>query len=171
MFSLFENPQVRKHDTTEGFGYYEDIHLLDDIGDLPGIKAASYQTVMFKPLCGLFNQSKYLPLRYMPIEIELELADNDAPIITNFGDKFTAANTQIAWTIQNCQIKCDILSLDNALDNSYVNHLLGGNTLKIVYATYISSIQTVTSEDSQVNVSRSLTSLRSVFMSLDKNIY
>ena len=38
---------------------------------------------MFKPLCGLFNQSKYLPLRYMPIELELELADNDAPTITD----------------------------------------------------------------------------------------
>jgi hypothetical protein len=170
MFSLFENPQVRKNDTTEGFGYHEDIQMLDDIADLPGIYSGSYQTVMFKPLCGLFNQSKYLPLRYMPIEIELELADNDAPIITNFGAKFTAANTSLSWKIQNCQIKCDILSLDNALDNSYVNHLIGGNTLKNVYDTYISSIQTVTSEDAQVNVSRSLTSLRSVFMSLEKHL-
>jgi hypothetical protein len=39
---------------------------------------------MFKPLCGIFNQTQYLPLRYMPIELELELADNDAPIITDF---------------------------------------------------------------------------------------
>jgi hypothetical protein len=128
MFSLFENPQVRTNDTTEGFGYYEDIQVLNDISDLPGIKAASYQTVMFKPVCGLFNQSKYLALRYMPIELELEVADNDAPIITNFGAKFAAVNTSISWKIQNCQIKCDILSLDNALDNSYVNHLLGCNT-------------------------------------------
>jgi hypothetical protein len=54
MLSLFENPQVRKNDTTEGFGYYEDIQLFDDIADLPGIYSGSYQTVMFKPLCGLF---------------------------------------------------------------------------------------------------------------------
>jgi phage-related tail fiber protein len=106
----------------------------------------------------------------MPIEIELELTDNDAPIITNFGAKFTAANTSISWKLQNCQIKCDILSLDNALDNSYVNHLLRGNTLKIVYDTYVSSIQTITSEYAQVNVSRSLTSLRSVFMSLEQHV-
>ena len=39
---------------------------------------------MFKPLCGLFNQAICLPLRYMPIELELELADWDAPIITDF---------------------------------------------------------------------------------------
>jgi hypothetical protein len=125
---------------------------------------------MFKPLCGLFNQTKYLPLRYMPIELELELADNDAPIITDFNTLYTAENTSKTWRIENCQIKCDIVSLDNALDNSYVNHLLGGNTLKIVYDTYISSLQTIVSADCQVNVSRSLTSLRSVFMSLDKNL-
>ena len=49
-----------------------------------------------------------------------------------------------------------------------MNHLLGGNKLNIVYDTYISSIQTLTSADYQVNVSRSLTALRSVFMSFDK---
>ena len=49
-----------------------------------------------------------------------------------------------------------------------MNHLLGGNKLKVVYDTYISSIQTITSADCQGNVSRSLTALRSVFMSFDK---
>ena len=29
--------------------------------------------VIFKPMFGLFNQEKLLPLRYMPIQIELEL--------------------------------------------------------------------------------------------------
>ena len=135
---------------------------------------------MFKPFCGLFNQTKYLPLRYMPIELELELSDVDSPIVTDFAPNFapadgvpdpgyfTAANTSTSWCLQNCLIKCDVLSLDNALDNSYVNHLLGGNTLKIVYDTYISSLQTLTGPDTQINVSRSLTSLRSVFVSLDK---
>ena len=70
--------------------------------------------------------------------------------------------------LKNCQIKCNILSLDNSLDNSYVNHLLGGNTLKVGYDSYISALQTITSADTQANVSRSLTALRSVFMSLDK---
>jgi hypothetical protein len=170
MFNLFENPQTRLNDTSEGFGYLDDIGELDETAEIPGVKAASYQTVMFKPLCGLFNQSKYLALRYMPIEIELELADNEAPIITSCNSVFTAATTSTSWKIQNCQIKCDILTLDNALDNSYVTNLLGGNTFKNVYDTYISSIQTVPSEDCQVNVSRSLTSLRSVFMSLEKHL-
>ena len=104
----------------------------------------------------------------MPSELEFELADNDAPSITTFSGAFTSANTNTSWRIQSCQIKADMLSLDNSLDNSYVNHLLGGNTLKLVYNTYISSLQTITSADTQVNVSRALTALCSVFMSLDK---
>ena len=41
----------------------------------------------------------------MPIEIELELADNDAPILTDFYNLYTAANTSVSWRIQYCQIK------------------------------------------------------------------
>ena len=59
MFKLFENSETRLNDMCEGFGYHRDIENLTDIGDLPGIYAGSYQTVMFKPLCGLFNQAKY----------------------------------------------------------------------------------------------------------------
>ena len=180
MFNLFKSPETRFNDMCEGFGYNDDVELLTTIGKLPGMFANQCQTVMFKPFCGLFNQAKYLPLRCMPIELELELADWDAPIITDFVPNFvpaegvedpgyfTTANTSTSWCLQNCLVKCDILSLDNSLDNSYVNHLLGGNTLNIVYDTYISSMQTLTSSDTQVNVSRSLTSLRSVFVSLDK---
>ena len=61
----------------------------------------------------------------MPIELELELADNDAPIITKFNHAYTAEHTSTSWKIQNCQTKCDILSLANSLDNSYANYLLG----------------------------------------------
>ena len=152
----------------EGFGYFDDVLDLDEVGELPGIKPGMYQTVMFKPLCGLFNQPKYLPLRFMPIGLYLELADNDAPIITDFNHVYITKTTSTSWKLENCQSKCDILSLENSLDNSYVNHLLGGNTLKHVYETYISSPQTITSADTQFNVSRSFIALHAVFLSLDE---
>jgi hypothetical protein len=127
---------------------------------------------MFKPLCGLFNQTKYIPLRYCPTEIELELADNNEPIVSQFdGTIVSTLNISTAWHLEQCQTKCDLITLDNALDNSYVNHLLGGNTMKIVYNTYISSNQSIVRSDStKVNVSRSLTALKSDFMSLDINL-
>ena len=88
----------------------------------------------------------------MPIELELELADNEVPSTTEFDMVYTADTTSTSWRIENCQLKCDILSLDNSLDNSCVNHLLGGNTLTNAYDIYISSLQTITSADCQVNV-------------------
>ena len=38
-----------------------------------GIPGGSRKYVSFKPLSGLFNQEKFLPLRFCPITIELEL--------------------------------------------------------------------------------------------------
>jgi hypothetical protein len=51
-----------------------------------------------------------------------------------------------------------------------VAHLLGGKSLNIVYNTFISNIQTILSGDTQINVSRSLTKLRSVFITLQRDI-
>ena len=63
----------------------------------------------------------------------------------------------------------DLCTLDNALDNNYVTHLLSGKSLNIVYNTFISNIQTILSGDTQINVSRSLSKLKSVFITLDKD--
>ncbi len=61
---------------------------------------------MFQPPCGIFQQMKYLPLRYGPLGIELELADVLDPILSDFilADavdtiKFIAANTSILCKI------------------------------------------------------------------------
>ena len=131
---------------------------------------------MFQPLCGLFQQTKYLPLRYAPLEIELELADVLDPIVSVFSDDndatnpslFKAINTSVLWKIENCMVKVDLCTLDNALDNSYTSHFLGGKTINIVYNTFISTLQTVVAAETQINVSRSLSKMKSVFVSLDK---
>ena len=53
-------------------------------------------TVLFFPLSGLLNQNKYLPLKWAPLTIELELVDDkNEPILSQFskptaGDGFTA---------------------------------------------------------------------------------
>ena len=66
-------------------------------------------------------------------------------------------------------VKVDLRTLDNALDNSYNQHFVGGKTINIVYNTFISTLQTVVSAETQINVSRSLSKMKSVFVSLDKN--
>ena len=73
---------------------------------------------------GLFNQDKLLPLRYCPIQIELELVNSfiDAIVIRD-------ANGFALWNISDIQCKCDLLTLDNTLDNEYASHLLAGKSL------------------------------------------
>jgi hypothetical protein len=167
MFNILQTVGARANDRAEGFGNNADINKLDSVALLPGID--SFQTVCFKPLCGLLMQSKYIPLRYCPIEIELELADVTEPIIYGTYGGFTAANTSYNWKLENCMMKVDLCTLDNALDNNYTSHLLGGKSLNIVYNTFISNIQTILSGDTQINVSRSLSKLKSVFVSLERD--
>ena len=166
MFHILQTKHSRANDMIEEFGYNDDISKLNTVALLPGIGTNS-QTVMFQPLCGLFQQTKYLPLRYAPLEIELELADVLDPIVA-LDATFTAANTSQLWKIENCMVKVDLCTLDNALENSYVSHFMGGKTINIVYNTFISTLQTVVAAETQINVSRSLSKMKSVFVTLDK---
>ena len=71
---------------------------------------------MFKPLVGMFNQDKLIPLRYCPIQIELELVSNGADAVSVdmvvATEKYTS-NRDISDT----QYKCDLLTLDSSPDN------------------------------------------------------
>ena len=57
----------------------------------PGIVYAA-RRVMFKPLIGIVNQEKLIPLRYCPIQIELELVNNGADAV--FVDMASSENIQ-----------------------------------------------------------------------------
>lgn len=83
---------------------------------LPQIAPQKSKVVNFKRLCGLFNQSKHLPLKFVPITLEFELGEiNDAIVeprsydaLTGYNAIYTTVNTTNLWQIQNCCIKCDI---------------------------------------------------------------
>ena len=76
---------------------------------------------------------------------------------------------RFAWQIQNVMVKVDMCSLDNALDNSYAQHLLSGKSLPINYDTWVSQFQTFAGNWPQISITRALTRLKSVFMTLDKD--
>jgi hypothetical protein len=74
------------------------------------------------------------------------------------------------WSINNVQVKVDMCTLDNALDNSYAQHLLSGKSLPISYNTFVSQMQTIAGQDKPlINVSRALTRLKGVFVTLHKD--
>ena len=65
------------------------------------------------------------------------------------------------------QLKCELVTLDNGLENEYTAHLLKGGNLLINYDTCISQMQTIADYNYSCNITRSLTRLKSVFCSFD----
>ena len=179
MFKLLKATDTKVNDEAEAFGQQYDKYTTLDTTTVSGIKGGQSQTVLFKPCSGLFHQPKMLPIRYMPITIELEIVhDNTEPVVsetTNTANNFDLANnTSTNWQIQNVMVKVDTVTLDNQLDNSYAEHLLSGKALPINYQTYVSQMQSILSgNDGQqkvrLNVTRALTRLKNVFITLDKS--
>ena len=204
MFSKLMSQGARRDEANEGFGYRYDDELLTLVNK--GGTALTYEvnsancpgfynemTVGFKPLCGLFSQFKYLPLKYMGnLTIELELVTNATDCIINPNDydesdtgisadlrnRFTVAvagdvgkatNTSIDFEISNPRVVCDLCTLDNNLNNEYSKHLLEGKGLPITYTTYITQSQTVKgSTDFSVPVIRSVSKLVAAFVTFYK---
>ena len=79
--------------------------------------------VQFKPMLGLFNQEKLIPLRYGPIQIELELVNSQADAVY-FETSEGGFQNGVKWDISDIQCKCDLLELDSSLSNEYASHLL-----------------------------------------------
>jgi hypothetical protein len=173
MMQILVAKESRQNDAAEAFGNIHDKHVTYTRSQYQGIKAQQGLQVLFKPLSGLLNQNKMLPIRYAPITIELELVDDiKDPIWSVFatGAEIAVTNTSFKWSINNVQVKTDVCTLDNALDNSYAQHLLSGKSLPISYNTFVSQMQTITGQDAPlINVSRALTRLKSVFVTLHKD--
>ena len=184
MLHILKSKEIRKNDFSEAFG--EELTFLDDIMGLDtpqrfsGIPGAQAQNVLFKPIFGLLNQPKYLPLKKMGgLSIELELNDNYLDAIINpdvelVADRYNTANTSTDYQIENVVVKVDLITLDNALQNTYDSHLLSGNAYPINYNTYINSVQSVIGAGANgqdkinLSISRAITRLKSVFITLDR---
>jgi hypothetical protein len=173
MMNLFVAYESKVNQYAEAFGNHWDFDD-GDYSNANSIKSNQSLTVLFKPLSGLLNQNKMLPVRYAPITIELELDDSVmSPIVdpaADGADTYTSTNTSTDWQIENVQVKVDMCTLDNALDNSYAQHLLSGKSLPISYNTFVSQLQATPAGDKVLlNVSRALTRLKSVFVTLQKD--
>jgi len=150
MFNVLQSKNVRENDEIEGTGRW-------DGGAPETLPVGTSRRIGMKLCSGLLNQSKMLPIRYCPIELELEL-------VNAVGDPQKGS---IGWSISDVQCKCDLVTLDNGLENSYSEHVLSGKALPINYSTYISQSQVVTDSTFNINVSRAVTRLKSIFMSME----
>ena len=198
IFSKLMSDGARDNQDAMGFGYRYDDNWskakveLTGTGDATGNLVSLYtpdnmggfldkMTVGFKPLLGLFNQFKYIPLRFAPITLEFELVNNEAEVLispsgTTTGLFTTVAtggdepsNTSTLWELNNCFVNCDILSLDDSLNNAYIDHLNRGGELPITMTTYITQSQSIAGlKDINVQVLRSVSRLVAGFITFYK---
>lgn len=172
MFHMMKPADIRDNDTTEGFEYREGTIIDPNPANMAGIAGNTRKTVCFSLLSGLLQCGKMLPLSYMKggLVIELELVNSFAePLVDTSGATFTSANTSVNWNLENCQIKADILHLDNGFQNSYDSHMLDGGLLAINFQGYITSQQSIVGDKVTVNLSRQASHLKGVFVSFDKS--
>jgi len=197
MFDILRAQHVRENEDCEGFEHRFDQPKYASIlnsnanaatqiaypggvvgnfaNDFVCVNAGEAKTVSFKPLSGLLNCGKLIPIRYCPITIELELVSSaNDPIITQgdntLGLTGDAAATQSSntWQIENPCIKVDICVLDNALNNEYAALLLSGKALPINYSSYVTQLQSISGQTPSINITRALSRLKSVFVTLDQ---
>ena len=91
---LLQPKNKRTNDFVEGFNG-EVMGLASEIDStMLTIPGGQRVTVMFTPLTGLLSQDRYLPLRYCPITLEIEICNSYSdPTIDNTGPTYTADGT------------------------------------------------------------------------------
>jgi hypothetical protein len=68
-------------------------------------------------------------------------------------------------------IKCDVITLDNQLDNEYTDHLMQGKSLPINFSSFVHMTQAIGYTDQQViSLSRSFSRLKTVFTTFYKQV-
>ena len=172
-------PEDDQHDIAcEGFGNFD--FVKDDAAQAADERKSYRQTgydlsgnvilarrVMFKPMLGLLNQEKLIPLRYCPIQIELELVNQQADAVTT--ETAEGFSNGVNWNISDIQCKCDLLELDSSLQNEYASHLLSGKSLPINFNTWNHTNQsTGLDKNFSVHITGAVTRLESIFITLHK---
>ena len=106
------------NDGIEGFGETEFSEVDHDSADSPSpLPKGHKQTVCFTPLSGLLSQDKFLPIRYCPIQLEFELVGNATEAVQGAKSVGTYSGKSETFEITDVQLKCDLVQLDNSLDN------------------------------------------------------
>ena len=168
LFQTLTSSNNRRNDEIEGFGHrWTDIVPPITADNTYGIGGGKSKRVTFKLLSGLFSQWKYIPLQFCPIVLELELdQDQYANIVQPDGNIFTTDNTSTSFTIDDVVVHGDVVTLDNSLNNSYIEALMSGTALSVPFTTFVSQSHIMSqTQQFNVNIIRSFTRLKTMFIS------
>jgi len=135
MFTYLLPSNRRMGNVGEGWGASSTVPTFGDPVPQANIPADSSRQVGMAFLSPFLNQGKYIPLHMLPLTIELELADANEAF----------QGTTNTWEITRPRLIADVCQLDQALANSYAQHLLQGKSLPFYCDGLYSIKATVTS--------------------------
>ena len=119
-------------------------------------------TVVQRLLTGIVKSDKLIPLRVCPLTYELTLETASKAFRRN-GALFSQN-----YSLENCYILCDVLTLDSSIQNSYMKGLLGGSALSLIIPSYITIDYPITNASTlAIVVQRALTRNVAVFINFN----
>ena len=150
-----------------------------------GIEQGKFVRMGHKPVCGFMKSGYYPTIRYCPIELIFEITSEKTQPVINAstpveadqtaddvnGLFFTTRNTTTDWAIQNCILRCELIQVDNAVNNNIVSHLLKGGRLRMVYPAYHSFSQVFPTGSTEINMNivKSSTRLSQMFFTFSQS--
>ena len=126
------------------------------------VKAGESINFGFRPLSGLFAQSKYLPLKYGSLSVELTLCPADEWLATG-------GTTTQNFQLENVTLSADTITLDSELQNQFDSFILSGNPMPISFSTYSVSEHVLTGATFAVQLYRAMSRLQSVFFTFERD--
>ena len=142
------------------------------------IPAGQLRTILSPIFAGIFATHYLLPGRF-PLTIELELVNNAnqccAPNRYNpAGEDPAFAPCSQGFEMQNVRILCDVVSVDNAVNEELSRVLLAGGALPMHLSSYSSTMHNLllTENSGQswaVTLSRAFSRIKSIFVTFDSD--
>ena len=120
MMHVLTSKANRDNDDIEGFNtrWDADTWYGGDYTNYNGLAPSTKKRISFKPLLGICNQPKYIPLSFAPITMEFEIVNQATdPIMSNGtqGAHILANNNSVSWQIEDVRVICDVVTLDLSL--------------------------------------------------------
>ena len=176
MLSRLKPRDWRMNEALESGGLFGDAndYLDDDLGT-PLIEPGNTLSMSCKPWLGLIGAGKYLPCKMAPLTLEIHFAPaTDALWQDAFQHPAGRAATPLAFTnsfsLDDVHVKCDVVSLDSALDASLTNILAQNKALTWSYQTWYTQTGLITGnvQETSITLSRAVTRLKSLFLTFQQ---
>ena len=166
MFDVASPAGTRMSYAIEGFGHSSNTNLTTWYSPEP-VPASSQRRVLTPLLSGLLSgaQTKWWPLAFAPLVVELEVANSDEPVRAK---NDAGADISQSWHLEDVQLLSDVAMLDSEVQSTYAAHVASGEMLPVNITGMVTQRQgnPGQAENFDITVIRGLTAVKSVMATM-----